>query len=80
MGKTLAADLINGHLKVGGKSQVLLTLVSRAPPEHPQVLFPKESSDFAALLNRIVAKKTFECIGQIDFSLSIRQKKSQEHC
>ena len=39
-----------------------------APLRAPRV-FPKESSDFAALLKRIVAKNGFECIGQISFSL-----------
>ena len=36
----------------------------RAPPKNP-----KESSDFAALLKRIIAKNVFECIRQINFSL-----------
>ena len=39
LGKTLAADLIDSVCKVSGKSQVLLTLVSRArPPSTPSVV------------------------------------------
>ena len=52
---------------------------ARAPQEH-QAQFPKISSDFVAWLERIVAKKAFECIGQINFSVYICRKTSQKHC
>ena len=43
LGKTLAADLIDGSCKVSGKFQALLTLVSRsrARPKHPERCFPR---------------------------------------
>ena len=40
----------------------------------------QETSDSAPELKRIVAKKAFECIGQINLSLYISRKPSQIHC
>ena len=72
MGKTLATDLIYGSLKVSGKFQALSTLAccARATPISPSVV-SQETSDFAARLKRIIAKKAFERIGQINFLVYI---------
>ena len=61
------------HGKGWSKFQTLWPLASRSRGARAGVRAlpknPKESSDFAALLKRIVAKKAFECIGQINLSL-----------
>ena len=70
LGKSLAADVIKVFFL--GQPQIpgLVDLgFLRSRPPATQALFPKESSDFAAWLRKVVAKKAFECIGQINLSV-----------
>ena len=65
LGKVFAAGTYK-RLMVRVAASSNFVVLARLPA--PSV-FPKESTDFAALLKVIVAKKVFECIGQINFSL-----------
>ena len=51
-------------------------MVLARPLKAPSV-FPRESSGFAALLKRIIAKKAFECIGQIIVRCKFVEKRAK---